>query len=227
MTPSAGTPSTRVTDKCQNRQLASVAVARTQGPDSSRQLRRLETRERVYEAAVREFERAGAADADIAAIIASAGVARGTFYFHFPTKEHVLAELTAREEQRIAETLIQALVDVADVKSVLAEIIRCVVNAEITLGELLFRDVLSFYFSPTFPDVTDSATHPVAVVTIEQIELAQRRGEVHAEADAAASGVFFLLGLFALLVTNRDPAPARTLLLDKYLHGFVRGLETR
>ena len=43
------------------------------------------------------------ADADVGSIAAAAHVARGTFYFHFPTKEHVLAELTRREE-RLART---------------------------------------------------------------------------------------------------------------------------
>jgi AcrR family transcriptional regulator len=202
-------------------------VARTQGPESNRQVRRLETRERVYDAAVREFKRAGAADADIAAIIADAGVARGTFYFHFPTKEHVLAELTDREERSIADALRRKFRRSSHLTPNLAEVIRQVVSEEVKLGELLFRDVLAFYFSSTFPAVTDSATHPVAIVVIEQIDQAKARGEVYAGADAGANGVFFLLGLYALLATNRDPASQRAVLLDKYLTGFVRGLETR
>jgi AcrR family transcriptional regulator len=35
--------------------------------------------------------------------VAAAGVAHGTFFFHFPTKEHVLLELEGREEERIAK----------------------------------------------------------------------------------------------------------------------------
>ena len=42
------------------------------------------------------------AGAEVNAIVAAAGVAHGTFYFHFPTKEHVLLELERREEARIA-----------------------------------------------------------------------------------------------------------------------------
>ena len=42
------------------------------------------------------------AGADVGAIVAAAGVAHGTFYFHFPTKEHVLLELESREEARVA-----------------------------------------------------------------------------------------------------------------------------
>ena len=56
-------------------------------------------------AAVAEFKRSGIAAADVGAIVAAAGVAHGTFFFHFPTKEHVLLELERREEERIAKQL--------------------------------------------------------------------------------------------------------------------------
>ena len=39
------------------------------------------------------------AEADVGAIVAAAGVAHGTFYFHFPTKEHVLFELERQAEE--------------------------------------------------------------------------------------------------------------------------------
>ena len=42
------------------------------------------------------------AGADVSAIVAAAGVAHGTFFFHFPSKEHVLLELECREEARMA-----------------------------------------------------------------------------------------------------------------------------
>ena len=41
--------------------------------------------------------------------MAAAGVAHGTFYFHFPTKEHVLLELERREEARVATELARFL----------------------------------------------------------------------------------------------------------------------
>ena len=70
-----------------------------------REAQRLQTRARVFDAAVAEIGRSGLAGADVAAIAAAAGVARGTFYFHFPTKEHVLVELERAEEVKIVATL--------------------------------------------------------------------------------------------------------------------------
>lgn len=185
------------------------------------------TRERVFEAAVREFSRTGMADADIGAIASAAGVSRGTFYFHFPTKEHALAELTRREEALMADELTDALASTVELKAALAEVIRRVVAEEARLGQVLFHDVLSLYFSVTQPELRESATHPVALIVIEQIEKARDRGEIYSDVEPGYSGVFFLIGLYGLLLTNQDPAPARTVALEKYLASFHRGLEVR
>jgi TetR/AcrR family transcriptional regulator, repressor for uid operon len=194
---------------------------------TGREAQRLETRQRVFEAAVREFGRAGMTHADINAIASAAGVSRGTFYFHFPTKEHVLAELTRREEALMADELANALAATVDLKSALAEVVRRVVAEEARLGGVLFRDVLNLYFSATQPELRDSATHPIVAIVIEQIDSARDRGEICADVEAGYSGVFFLIGLYGLLLTNQDRAPARTVALDKYLDHFYRGLEAR
>src|ERR1700732_4352110 len=70
-----------------------------------REAQRLATRARVFDAALTEIGRSGLAGADVAAIAAAAGVVRGTFYFHFPTKEHVLVELERAEEAKIVAKL--------------------------------------------------------------------------------------------------------------------------
>ena len=76
---------------------------------NGREAQRRETRQRVYAAAIAEFKRTGMAAADVGVIAKEAGVARGTFYFHFPTKEHVLAELERHEEARLAAQLAKFL----------------------------------------------------------------------------------------------------------------------
>src|ERR1700747_1676263 len=70
-----------------------------------RDKQREDTRNRLFEAALAEFRRVGFANAQIDDIVRAAGVARGTFYFHFPTKEHVLVELERAEEVKIVAGL--------------------------------------------------------------------------------------------------------------------------
>ena len=55
---------------------------------STREAKRLQTRERLLGAAIAEFKRSGMAEADVGAVVNAAGVAHGTFFFHFPTKQH-------------------------------------------------------------------------------------------------------------------------------------------
>lgn len=190
-----------------------------------RELQRLATRERVYEAAVREFGRCGVANADISAIVLAAGVSRGTFYFHFPTKEHALAELARRAEAELASELARALSPAQDLATALSEVIRLVVAEDERLGRILFRDVLNLYFSASQPELSDSTTHPLVHIVIRQIEIARDRGDVYSDVEPGYSGVFFLIGLYGLLITNRDYAPIRLNVLEKYLSSFCRGVE--
>src|SRR5437764_7732127 len=104
-----------------------------------REVRRLETRGRLFDAALAEIGRQGLAAADVAGIAASAGVVRGTFYFHFPTKEHVLVELERNEEFRIVDELGDLNTDLG---SVLSSLIRHVLDARRRWGAVVFQDML-------------------------------------------------------------------------------------
>jgi hypothetical protein len=127
----------------------------------------------------------------------------------------------------MADELNAALASVSGLEQSLATVIQGVVAEEERLGPILFRDVLNLYFSASQPELNDSATHPIVLIVIEQIELARHRGEVYDAVDSGHSSVFFLIGLYGLLVTNRDPSPVRAEALEKYLSLFCRGLEAR
>src|SRR6516225_7581249 len=142
---------------------------------SAREAKRLQTRERLMGAAVAEFTRAGMAEADVSAIVAAAGVAHGTFFFHFPTKEHVLLELERREEDRIAKQFAQFLKSKRDLASALNEAVRLVVGLERRLGDLLFNDFLALHFSQTRPPTEDGRDHPLIVLVAQEIVLAHEQ----------------------------------------------------
>ncbi len=72
----------------------------------SRAQQKLETRQRVFEAALQVFRAQGVQEARIEDITALAGVSRGSFYFHFPTREAVLDELLERAEEDLTRALV-------------------------------------------------------------------------------------------------------------------------
>lgn len=187
---------------------------------SVRETRRLETRARLFDAALAEISRRGVAAADVSAIVAEAGVARGTFYFHFPTKEHVLVEVERVEETRIISELGDAKGELA---SVLSQLVHHVLSAESRLGEAVFRDMLGLHFSSTRPAEDEFAQHPVGQFLVGVIGRAQDAGQVNSDVDAAELATFFLTGLFALLATGTHDAA----LLSRYVTTIVKGMEKR
>ena len=192
---------------------------------SARETKRLQTRERLMGAAIAEFKRAGMAEADVGAIVAAAGVAHGTFFFHFPTKEHVLLELEQREEERIAKQLARSTGSAHDLSSTLGEAVRLVMGLERRLGAVLFKDFLALHFSQTRP-ADESRQHPVIVEVAQEIEHAQKQGDVDPDVNPMNSAVFFLLGLYALLTTTHD-WPGQAAMIDDYVTRTLRSIEAK
>ena len=196
-------------------------------PDTAtgREAQRRRTRARVLDAAIVEFQRAGAHSADINAIVEAAGVARSTFYFHFPTKEHVLLELIRRDEDYLAVELSRFLDTRRDLPDVLEEVVRLVLELENRWGAALFRDVISLYFSPAAPKDENWTKHPTFVLLAAEIERARNRGELYDDVEAQDSAAFFLIGLHAQLISARESGPVRDEVLRKFVKSTLRSLQ--
>jgi AcrR family transcriptional regulator len=192
---------------------------------SPREAQRLQTRARLFDAAVAQIARSGLAGTDVAAIAAAVGVARGTFYFHFPTKEHVLVELVRNEETKIVAKLATEAGGPGDLMSILTLLVREVLAAEEGLGPVVFRDMLGLHFSATRPVEEEAGEHPLAQFVIAAITEAQAAGRASQDADASQLGVIFMTGLFALLATGGAALRERAALLDRYVKTIVKGME--
>lgn len=197
-----------------------------QTKQSARELRRLQTRERILGAAVAEFQASGMAGADVGAIVSAAGVAHGTFFFHFPSKEHVLLELERREETRMASEFAAFLENTHDLATALTELVRLVSSLEQRFGPLLFKEILALHFSPTRPTKDEWSDHPMIVLLVREIERARGDGEVHPEVDAFYSAAFFLLGIYGVLTTTAN-SQHREAMLANLVITARRGLEVR
>lgn len=192
---------------------------------SAREAQRLQTRARLFDATVAEIGRAGLAGTDVAAIAATVGVARGTFYFHFPTKEHVLVELERNEEAKIVALLAAETSQPGDLMAMLTLLVRQVLAAEERLGPVVFQDMLGLHFSAARPVEDEPGQHPLAEFVIAAITQAQAARRVSRDADAGELGVIFMTGLFALLATGGTTPRARAALLDRYVRTVVHGME--
>lgn len=183
-----------------------------------------QTRERLLGAAIAEFKRGGMAAADIGAIVASAGVAHGTFFFHFPTKEHVLLELEKREEERMAAELTRFVAGPHTVGETLVEVVRVLEKVERRLGIRLFKDFLALHFTTKRPPAEEWSGHPFVAAVVEELLRARDRGEIPADVDVVHSGVSFLVGLYALLITMPEDKTARSTAVAEYLTTYRYGL---
>jgi AcrR family transcriptional regulator len=203
-----------------------------EGKPNGREAQRRETRQRVYMAAVAEYRRVGMAAADVSDIARAAGVARGTFYFHFPTKEHILAELERYEEARLAAQLEKFLAREHKLAGALAEVVRLMTQMERRVGKALFREMLALHFSANRPEMlpgTDQwAAYPMMALVVRAIGLARDRGETYPGADALRTAQFFMLGLYAVLITSHDRSrAARAEILDNFVATVLRSVEAR
>lgn len=76
---------------------------------SSRERRAGETRRRIFHAARDLFERQGYSETTVDAIVKKAGVAKGTFFVHFATKDAVVTELVGIQTRKAIEARTTAL----------------------------------------------------------------------------------------------------------------------
>jgi len=155
------------------------------------------TRARLFEAAIAEFRRVGFARANVARIAREAGVSRPSFYFHFPTKEHVLLELQWLEERGVVARLERA----SDVREALHELAESMIEIEARLGASnLIRDVFSI-FARRPPDLPiDEQPFPTVAALARHFSKAAARGELRAGLEPEAAARVCLTSLFGVLI---------------------------
>ena len=193
------------------------------GGRKSRAEQRRETRQKLYEAAVEEFRRVGFAHAQIDHIVEKAGVARGTFYFHFPTKEHVLFERQRLGESGIVERFEAALRERPEtVKGFLRLIVDAIFSETESVGDAaLAREIMAVYVRQG--RLVDTSSMPLIVAMADFFSDAAERGDVRDDIAPEEIGVLFLMSLFWFIVghlESRDQSPV----LDDWIDIFSRGI---
>ena len=200
-----------------------------------RQQRAIQTRRRVYEAALEEFERVGVEAARVEDIVAAAGVGWGTFFRYFPRKEDVLLEAVAV----MAEAFAQAVHDGLDgggpvvrtTAEALASASRAALSERPALRLAMLREQIAnperlaaYLAQRTQPSMTETMT--------ELLEEGQRRGEVRDDYPARALAQITMSAIAAAhrqeIMSGRPPGAWRgwsqhhvVLALETVAYGFV------
>lgn len=193
---------------------------------TSRDEQRERTRRRLYECALEVFRRDGVAACRIDDIATAAGVSRGSFYFHFPTKEHVLLERMRETEDVICEA-IDALPDDApltDVLGVLSEQLTAIWEAD---PELL-PDVGGAALRFAATTMEDRESTPLRRALAERFEGAASRGELEGRLPPVILSDLYLGHVLAALLAwygNRS-LPLRAM-LDAVRELFWNGAARR
>lgn len=166
----------------------------------------------------------GFSRAQIDRIVERAGVARGTFYFHFPTKEHVLLELQRRHEASIVQSLAAIREEATgSVKAFLRRVIEAIAADAETIGDpALTREILAFYVRQ--PQPVDQSTLPLFVAIVDYFAAAAERREVRADISPEEIAGIFLTSLFGFVIGTVESMEGRLSDFDRFIEVFVRGI---
>jgi len=173
---------------------------------SAREQQREETRRRLFDAAIDEFRREGFDRASVAAIAKRAGVSRPSFYFHYPTKDHVLLDLQWSMEMSIVERLKTC----EGLEASMRAFVDGLIESETELGDAaLFADMTRVYARR--PDGVSLADQPLPLLFElgRRFTEAAKHGDLRAGIDPARATYLFLTSVFGYLVASPVPAGSR------------------
>ena len=189
---------------------------------SGRDRQRAETRERLYQAALDEIRQEGVANAQVDRIVSVVGVARGTFYFHFPTKDDVLLEWERRREGEIAD-LLKSMPDVQiPLRLALAAVVASFTALESVPSE---RRLLLETVAIHVRYLADPNRFPLLDELERVVAQARDRGEVRDDIMPRELALLFLGNVFGYLIAHADPRlrqPSADVLVDVFLSGVER-----
>jgi AcrR family transcriptional regulator len=189
---------------------------------TGRDRQREETRRRVREAALEFFRRDGLAATRIDDIVKAAGVSRGTFYFHFPTKEDVIIEVLSESEHRVAAA-VRALPKGTPVREVLQTVCGRIAE-EWEHEPRLFPDVGAVAVRRAAATFREGQTDPVSRALTDVFRAAVKRKELTPDLAPEVLGDFFLVNAFAAALAwcAHPLVPLHTVLasvIDIFLNG--------
>lgn len=167
----------------------------------SRARQRAETHERIFETALQEFHEVGFAAAQIDRIAKNAGIARGTFYFHFPTKDDVMLELARRINARIVWRVAAIVETKPGLLEFLVQVNDALIDEHDHVSDAgLHAEILSLYIRRPY-DLRDPSKNVPTLTDklVGHLRTLSEQGELHSELSAEQLSVVIMSSLFGVL----------------------------
>ncbi|HEU4326432.1 MAG TPA: TetR/AcrR family transcriptional regulator [Roseiflexaceae bacterium] len=194
-----------------------------------RQRQKAATAQRIFEVAVELFERQGYEATTVEAITSAAGIAKGTFFTHFPTKEAVLGHLGLMQMQRLEAAVAAApgfsALDTREQIRFLFRVLAGGVEERRELARLVAVETLRRRGAlPNHDQSFAEFERLLAQVAGE----GQARGELRGDVPAAElAGLLRGIYMSALAVWLEQEARPPAAILDLYLDLLLDGLRPR
>jgi AcrR family transcriptional regulator len=190
----------------------------------------METRQRVYEAAMAEYTRVGVDAARVEDIVAAAGVSWGTFFHYFPAKEDVLLDAAVVVCRAFAAAAANGLEAGHDTAMIFGDAFAALFRSAREVAEPLALRRAVLRHAGSHPGrlsaVLDEETPSPVQAAAEVIAEGQRRGEVRADQPAESLAVVLCYSVLsaarrvATLGRPPDSPPLSQLALQVVLRGM-------
>jgi TetR/AcrR family fatty acid metabolism transcriptional regulator len=147
-------------------------------PLTKRQEQALETKNRIYDAAIDLMDRKGFENITIADISKEAGVSVGAFYHYFNSKDDILAEIFQRADEYFSTEVVSGLKKKSTPEQIVEyfdHYARFNVASGVELTQQLFNPKIKFFIQEGRPMLT---------LLQDLVSRGQEKGEIRADASA-------------------------------------------
>jgi AcrR family transcriptional regulator len=187
-----------------------------------REKQREETRRKLYLAALEVYRRDGMQACRVEDIAQRAEVSRAAFYFHFPTREHVMLELIHERDTPLLHYLAEAPADLPVVE--LANQFAGLLAANWREDARLVPDMGAVALCHTGHLANDRESTEVRAALGERFKAAAKRGELSAALPPESLADVFLANMLStLLAWANHPDMELEFMLKGSVHLFFNG----
>lgn len=193
-----------------------------------RERRRLETREKIFRAAMRLFAERGFFQTTTEDITEAADVGQGTFFNYFPTKQHVLSVLSEKQMEKVAAAQHEAQDGNTSIHDVLHALIHHITQEPGRTPALTRSLVTAFISNDEVRELVRTTLGRGRETLAGIIALGQKRGEIRQDRKAAVLALAFQRNVLGtLLLWAMQPSAELPEWLEETFTDFWAAIENR